>query len=238
LDQALALASADSNHKSYRVALARREPPCIPFLGQFLTDLTFIADGNPDTVKTDEEEPRELINWSKRQAYCTVIESVIYYQQTHFNLRTSEPLQHYLLAGKLNVLMGEEEMHALSLKLEPRRGSLADQQSKASRMSLLQRAMQDSSGSATSHSSSSTSPGSNHVSEPPSFPAAKLRSNCSETDDGATLTRAQPLRESRTSGRFKFSPPHARSSSMQAPPTEALDPRPRVRTTQSMGAAC
>lgn len=37
------------NYAEYRARLRSSTPPCLPFLGLFLTDLVFIADGNPDT---------------------------------------------------------------------------------------------------------------------------------------------------------------------------------------------
>mmetsp|Transcript_53804 Transcript_53804/g.123789 ORF Transcript_53804/g.123789 Transcript_53804/m.123789 type:complete len:396 (-) Transcript_53804:119-1306(-) len=40
LEQAGALLSSASNHKAYRAALEKREPPCIPFLGTFDHDAT------------------------------------------------------------------------------------------------------------------------------------------------------------------------------------------------------
>ena len=41
-----ALAST-SSYKDYRSLIARCEMPCLPYLGVFLWDLTFIEDGNP-----------------------------------------------------------------------------------------------------------------------------------------------------------------------------------------------
>ncbi|KAJ1721204.1 hypothetical protein LPJ61_006069 [Coemansia biformis] len=37
----------DHNYANYRSLLRRSEPPFLPFLGLYLTDLTFIDDGNP-----------------------------------------------------------------------------------------------------------------------------------------------------------------------------------------------
>ncbi|RKP14272.1 ras guanine nucleotide exchange factor domain-containing protein, partial [Piptocephalis cylindrospora] len=36
------------NYAEYRARLRASTPPCLPFLGLFLTDLVFISDGNPD----------------------------------------------------------------------------------------------------------------------------------------------------------------------------------------------
>ncbi len=42
--------STDKSHKRYRELLEESYPPLIPFLGVYLTDLTFVGDGNPDMI--------------------------------------------------------------------------------------------------------------------------------------------------------------------------------------------
>lgn len=42
-----------------REALHRCDPPCIPYLGIYLTDLSFIEEGTPDFT------PDGLLNFSK-----------------------------------------------------------------------------------------------------------------------------------------------------------------------------
>ena len=43
LETLATLCSTDSNRKAYRQALSEATPPCIPYLGVYLTDLTFLA---------------------------------------------------------------------------------------------------------------------------------------------------------------------------------------------------
>ncbi|KAJ1933588.1 hypothetical protein FBU59_005979, partial [Linderina macrospora] len=37
----------DRNYANYRALLRRSQPPLLPFMGLYLTDLTFLEDGNP-----------------------------------------------------------------------------------------------------------------------------------------------------------------------------------------------
>ncbi|CAG8769421.1 2943_t:CDS:2, partial [Ambispora leptoticha] len=68
--------NSTKNFSDYRETLHSVNPPCVPFLGVYLTDLTFIEDGNPDTLKKD----RALINFSKRMKTAEVIREIQQYQ--------------------------------------------------------------------------------------------------------------------------------------------------------------
>jgi len=43
-----------SSFKNYREALSKCHPPCLPYLGTYLTDLTFMEDGNSDMTTVAE----------------------------------------------------------------------------------------------------------------------------------------------------------------------------------------
>jgi hypothetical protein len=51
----------EGNYKSYRSHLVNVQPPCMPYIGVFLSDLTFIEDGNPDTLNGRPD----MINFEK-----------------------------------------------------------------------------------------------------------------------------------------------------------------------------
>ena len=55
--------SRKSNYKAFRELLATCTPPCLPYLGTFLTDLTFIEEGNPDTMSATS--PHTLVEEKK-----------------------------------------------------------------------------------------------------------------------------------------------------------------------------
>ncbi|KAJ2448358.1 hypothetical protein EV183_005481 [Coemansia sp. RSA 2336] len=56
---------SDRNYANYRNMLRRSQPPLLPFLGLYLTDLTFLDDGNPTYRRF--EQPNELVKSASYQ---------------------------------------------------------------------------------------------------------------------------------------------------------------------------
>lgn len=54
-----AVICSDGRFRAMREALHRCDPPCIPYLGMYLTDLSFIEEGTPDFTQD------RLLNFSK-----------------------------------------------------------------------------------------------------------------------------------------------------------------------------
>ena len=48
MDKLQLLVSSDGRFRNLRDALHRTDPPCIPYLGMYLSDLTFIEEGTPN----------------------------------------------------------------------------------------------------------------------------------------------------------------------------------------------
>lgn len=79
----------------------------------YLTDLTFIEEGNPDYING-------LINFGKRKLVYTVISSVKQYQQAAYNLQPVYQIACLLWKPAKERMMDEEEQYRLSLLREPR----------------------------------------------------------------------------------------------------------------------
>ena len=62
------LIQTKNNYKNYRTSLRSTPLPLIPYLGIFLTDLTFAEDGNKDFVERKEELTEE----DKTKVPCTL----------------------------------------------------------------------------------------------------------------------------------------------------------------------
>ena len=107
--------SPTRNFREYREQLHVGNPPCVPFLGVYLTDLTFIEDGNPNMIRNSPF----LINFSKRMKTAEVIRDIQQYQSVSYSLQPIPEIQDYFeqcLANSRDV----GEMYDLSLNIEPR----------------------------------------------------------------------------------------------------------------------
>ncbi|KAH9936253.1 ras guanine nucleotide exchange factor domain-containing protein [Fomitopsis serialis] len=78
------------NFTNYRQTLARITPPCVPFIGVYLTTLTFINDGAGDKLGDN------MINFRKRQKAAEVIQDIKRWQSKPYNFQTVASILAYL----------------------------------------------------------------------------------------------------------------------------------------------
>ncbi|KAH8553735.1 ras guanine nucleotide exchange factor domain-containing protein [Umbelopsis sp. PMI_123] len=109
------LMGANKNFTEYREIIHSINPPCIPFLGIYLQDLTFIEDGNSNFLK----KSKNLINFSKRMKTAEVIREIQQYQSAPYALETVKEIQ-YVIHLNLQNSRDEDTLYALSCALEPR----------------------------------------------------------------------------------------------------------------------
>src|SRR5690349_6504570 len=103
------LMNPEGNYNNYRLEMAKLQPPSMPYLGTHLKDLTFIEDGNPDTIEN-------LINFRKRDHLVDTIMLLQQCQQTPYsNLEIVEPFYTFL---KELPALEDKELFALSNFLE------------------------------------------------------------------------------------------------------------------------
>lgn len=108
------LMGSTKNFLDYREALHKAVPPCIPFFGIYLTDLTFIEDGIPSVIKKTQ-----LINFAKRAKTAEVIRDIQQYQNVPYGLQEVAELRDYILRNMRSA--GDvHEMYDRSLQVEPR----------------------------------------------------------------------------------------------------------------------
>ncbi|KAJ3216830.1 hypothetical protein HDU67_008916 [Dinochytrium kinnereticum] len=103
------------NFSRYRETLHNVNPPCVPFLGFYLTDLTFIEDGSPNFLKGHDD----MINFSKRMKTAEVIREIQQYQNAPYQLTHVPELQQFLKQSFMETA-DETDLYNMSLLLEPR----------------------------------------------------------------------------------------------------------------------
>ncbi len=96
--------------RAWSLITSRLQRPCIPYLGCYLGDLTFVDEGNPDMVDG-------LINFEKRLDIWRYIQEVESYKKEPFQWPQVEPL-HSLLTSL--PAFGDKELYGLSLMVEKR----------------------------------------------------------------------------------------------------------------------
>lgn len=112
----------EGSYKVFRRELEHVVLPCIPYVGVFLGDLTFIEEGNPD-MKGD------LINWDKRKLVHNIIAQIQKFQMVGYNLSKDVVIDRYLqevLAKAPAMFKDDRDMYAKSLALEPRNAKRED----------------------------------------------------------------------------------------------------------------
>ncbi|XP_048668802.1 rap guanine nucleotide exchange factor 1 isoform X4 [Marmota marmota marmota] len=105
------LIDSSSSFRAYRAALSEVEPPCIPYLGLILQDLTFVHLGNPDYIDGK-------VNFSKRWQQFNILDSMRCFQQAHYDIRRNDDIINFF--NDFSDHLAEEALWELSLKIKPR----------------------------------------------------------------------------------------------------------------------
>ncbi|KAF2191580.1 cell division control protein [Zopfia rhizophila CBS 207.26] len=96
----------------YRDTLRKANPPCIPFFGVYLANLTYIEDGIPSFIKKTN-----LVNFAKRAKTAEVIRDIQQYQNVPYLLQPVPELQDYILTNMQSA--GDvHNMYDTSLQIE------------------------------------------------------------------------------------------------------------------------
>lgn len=103
--------SPQQNWKSYRPLIEREDPPCIPYVGLFLSDLTFLSDGMP--TKLDDGR----INWKKMSRISTVLGKVVRLQQVKYDYPPHHDVLKFL--AEEIYAMDDKDLFARSRAVEP-----------------------------------------------------------------------------------------------------------------------
>ncbi|XP_019643275.1 PREDICTED: rap guanine nucleotide exchange factor 1-like isoform X2 [Branchiostoma belcheri] len=106
------LIDSTSSFRAYRAALAEAEPPCIPYLGLILQDITFVHLGNPDMLEDG------VINFAKRWQQFNILDNVRRFKQVHYDFKRNEKIQTFF--NNFDEYLSEEALWQMSLEIKPR----------------------------------------------------------------------------------------------------------------------
>lgn len=105
------------NFAEYRQRLKTTVAPCLPFLGVYLTDMTFIDDGNPD--RRNSPGGNSLVNFDKYIKITRILNEIDQFQVS-YKLLEVEEIQSFLKKTLSTVEQDDQVFYARSLQREPK----------------------------------------------------------------------------------------------------------------------
>uniref|UniRef100_A0A4W3KEK8 Ras protein specific guanine nucleotide releasing factor 1 n=1 Tax=Callorhinchus milii TaxID=7868 RepID=A0A4W3KEK8_CALMI len=112
IDKLQKLVSSEGRFKNLREALRNCDPPCVPYLGMYLTDLAFIEEGTPNYTEDG------LVNFSKMRMISHIIREIRQFQQNSYKIEQQPKVSRYLLLRP--DVLDEESLYEASLRMEPK----------------------------------------------------------------------------------------------------------------------
>eukprot|EP00049_Salpingoeca_infusionum_P004574 m.81089 g.81089 ORF g.81089 m.81089 type:complete len:1416 (+) comp12623_c1_seq2:371-4618(+) len=112
------LMNRDKSYGNYRFHVNKLEPPLIPYLGLYLSDVTFVHLGNPTLVRI---QGTELVNFTKVTLLYNICSSLDDYKAVKYTKPKDYKPSKLLTTMEF---LSEEEMFKCSLALEPRNASI------------------------------------------------------------------------------------------------------------------
>ncbi|XP_026283178.2 guanine nucleotide-releasing factor 2 isoform X1 [Frankliniella occidentalis] len=114
LKEYCALIDSSSSFRAYRQALADTNPPCIPYIGLVLQDLTFVHIGNSDLLADG------TINFSKRWQQFNIVENMKRFKKGTYSFKKQERIIAFF--SNFDEFLSEEAMWQISESIKPRGG--------------------------------------------------------------------------------------------------------------------
>ncbi|XP_049804676.1 guanine nucleotide-releasing factor 2 isoform X4 [Schistocerca nitens] len=114
LKEYCALIDSSSSFRAYRQALGDTQPPCIPYIGLVLQDLTFVHIGNNDYL------PEGAINFSKRWQQFHIVENMKRFKKGTYSFKKHDRIIAFF--NNFDEFLCEEAMWQISESIKPRGG--------------------------------------------------------------------------------------------------------------------
>lgn len=111
LNELKTLMRPDDAYMNYRTELEESIPPCVPYLGLYLTELTHAEDGQPNLIDG-------LVNFSKCRLIHSIIAHINAHQQKGYNIQAVYQIQQFLRDPQPR--LGDKAIFSHSTLIEPR----------------------------------------------------------------------------------------------------------------------
>ncbi|KAI0714025.1 ras GEF [Cerioporus squamosus] len=120
------LADHARNYHEYRSRLRNTAPPAVPFLGLYLTDITFCREGNPSLRTSPKAPEKKLLNFNKYHKLARIVQDMQRFQ-VPYNLKVIPEVQAYLRdAFEKSQRQGDlQDLYRRSLLVEPKQSAEA-----------------------------------------------------------------------------------------------------------------
>ncbi|KRZ52813.1 Guanine nucleotide-releasing factor 2 [Trichinella nativa] len=118
LNQYSSLIDSSQSFKVYRTALAETKPPCLPYLGLILQDLTFVQVGNADYLPVEEVGVANVVNFAKRWQQFMILDNVRRFKSWQYNIKKNDNV--LVFFNNFDDYANEEQIWAISERLKPR----------------------------------------------------------------------------------------------------------------------
>ncbi|KAJ3605148.1 hypothetical protein NHX12_027198 [Muraenolepis orangiensis] len=97
MDRLQKIVSSEGRFKNLRETLKNCNPPCVPYLGMYLTDLAFIEEGTPNFTAEG------LVNFSKMRMISHIIREIRQFQQAPYRIEHQTKVTQFLLDKSLEI---------------------------------------------------------------------------------------------------------------------------------------
>ncbi|KIP10219.1 hypothetical protein PHLGIDRAFT_125720 [Phlebiopsis gigantea 11061_1 CR5-6] len=116
------LADHARNYHEYRTRLRNTAPPAVPFLGLYLTDITFCREGNPSHRSSPKNPDKKLLNFNKYHKLARIVQDMQRFQSP-YNLKEIPEIQDYLRDAfeQSKNRTDLQDLYRRSLLVEPKR---------------------------------------------------------------------------------------------------------------------